>query len=99
MFEEQELFMENTRKTNGIATTVDEMFLSTNDVNSLYRYPVLNVQFKVENNTLVMKTEQELIYDYNNYKNGILKLNGNPNEIEYLYNYLIDSMKQNKERS
>lgn len=99
IIKEQELYFNLTRKNNKIDTTVDEMFMSTNDVKSLLRYPVLKVQFKIENNTLIMKNEQELIDDYNNYKSGILKLNGNPNEIEYLYNYLINNMKQNKERS
>lgn len=96
---EGQLFYNQNRTLNGVETTVDDLFLSLNRVDLLKMYPVLNVQFKEQDGVIVKKDINELIYDFECYKNGSLKLNGSSNDIEFLYNYLIGSMNKNKERS
>lgn len=96
---ENQLYYNQNRTLNGIETTVDDLFLSINRVDLLKFFPVLNVQFKEKNGIIVKKEVDELIYDFECYKNGKLSLNGSSADIEFLYNYLIDSMSKNKERS
>lgn len=99
MNREKNLFMNQNRVVDGNETTVDDLFLSLNKVELLNRYPVLNVEFKVQDGKLTKKNLEELTSDYENYKNGSLYLNGASGDIEFLYNYLIENMGKNKERS
>jgi len=96
----EELAFNNNRKLNGKSATINQLLLSANiPINFLNRYPVLNVEFKILDGKIVEKNIQEIINDYNDYKNGSLILNAKKEDIEFLYNYLINGEKKNKERS
>ena len=90
MKRDEALLMDDDRTINGVETTVDEAFsMFVIDVSVLQLYPVLRVQYKNVNGKLVAKTKEEILSDYERYKSGELQYNGTPEEIEFLYNYLL----------
>lgn len=82
MIKEIENTKDENRILNGKITTVDEIFdyieLSVEDLN---RYPLLNIEYKIEDGKVVKKDKEELENDYNNYSYN--------QEIEYLYSKLL----------
>ena len=49
--------------------------------------------YKKDNEHIVRKSSLELEADYNDYKNGLINWNGNPNEINQIYYNTIESFK------
>ena len=72
MIKEEKNMEDRTRVLNGNVTTVDEIFdtisLSAKDIKN---YPLLKLEYKIENNQVIKKSDDELIIDYNNYLNRI----------------------------
>lgn len=98
MKKEEKLINNQTRKVNGKITTVDELFDSLNlESDIVKRYPALDFEYKNFDNKLVRKTKEELLADYNNYKNSDLYQGQNQIVIDYLYNKLLEKV-QTQER-
>ena len=82
------------RVVNGEVLTVDEAFLKyVDDVKFLELFSILKLQYKNIDGKIVPKSREELLFDYDMYKNGEISLNGEINEIDFLYNYLINMTK------
>ena len=87
------------RIVDGVETSLDELFSTyVIDVRYLEYFPILNVQYKNDNGKMVLKSREELLSDYDRYKNGELSLNGTNDDIEILYDKLLKSSK-NKNNS
>ncbi len=94
MEREEKLFYDNERTIKGKSTTIDEAFSTyVTDVSLLNHYPVLKTEYKNHNGVLTKKSMEEIIEDYNNYKNGTLVIEGNPTAIEGLYTCLLGETK------
>ena len=84
------LLNDETRTIKGVQTTVDEAFsMFVVDASFLALFPVLMVQYKNNNGRIEPKSREEMLSDYEKYKNGELYSNGNPIYIEQLYDYLL----------
>lgn len=93
MKKEEELINNQTRKVDGKITTVDELFDSLNlEYDIIKRYPALDFEYKNVDNKLVRKTKEELLADYNSYKNSELYQGQNQIVIDYLYNKLLEKV-------
>ena len=93
MKKEEELINNQTRKVNCKITTVDELFDSLNlEYDIIKRYPALDLEYKNVDNKLVRKTKEELLADYNSYKNSELYQGQNQVIIDYLYNKLLEKV-------
>lgn len=93
MKKEEELINNQTRKVNGKITTVDELFDGLNlKFDIIKRYPALDLEYKNVDNKLVRKTKEELLADYNSYKNSELYQGQNQIVIDYLYNKLLEKV-------
>ena len=89
MEKENEKFEDRKRVFNGKDTTLDEMFNSielTDD--DLHKYPLLNIQYKIENGQVVEKSVDELDNDYNIYMDKTVNEN-EKEQIEYLYKSIL----------
>ena len=89
MIKEEKNMEDRTRVINGNVTTVDEIFdtisLSAKDINN---YPLLKLEYKIENNQVIKKSDDELIIDYNNYLNRIQN-DIEKEHIDYLYKNIL----------
>ena len=89
MITENKRMEDRTRVINGNVTTVDEIFdtisLSAKDIKN---YPLLKLEYKIENNQVIKKSDDELIIDYNNYLNRI-KNDIEKEHIDYLYKNIL----------
>lgn len=95
----QDLMINLDRNYSGIVSTLPEIFEKEiiNYPKVIREYPQLQFLYKVEEEQVLPKTLQELENDYQNYKLGILKWNGNSEEICNLYQQRIDLLRiQNK---
>jgi len=62
----EQRFQDETRTLNGKKTTVSELFdLIEKDVRLINDYPVLGLEYKIENGSFERKTDEELLADYN----------------------------------
>lgn len=89
MVKEQKNMNNRKRIFNGKEATLDEIFdriiLNTND---LYKYPLLNLQYKLDNGIVVNKSNDEIRYDYEIYLDGVVD-SGDKEQIEYLYKNVL----------
>ena len=76
------------RVLNGINTKVDEIFDGIElTIDELNRYPLLKIEYKIEDGKVVKKTKEEMENDYNNY----IASTGESKrvEIDYLYSKIL----------
>ncbi len=88
MKKEYENAQNENRVLNGDSTSVDEIFNGIElTIDELNRYPLLKLEYKVENGNVVKKTKEEMENDYNNY----LASTGESKrvEIDYLYSKIL----------
>ena len=89
MVKEQKNMNNRKRMFNGKEAILDEIFdsiiLNTND---LYKYPLLNLQYKLDNGIVVNKSNDEIRYDYEIYLDGVVD-SGDKEQIEYLYKNVL----------
>ena len=85
------------RVYNGKDTTVSEMFDSIEDkpLWILEKFPILKLEFKIENNKIVPKDLEEIIDDYLNYTSNKDYNSLEIKQIELLYDYIIKKAKNN----
>ena len=89
MVKEQKNMNNRKRMFNGKEAILDEIFdsiiLNTND---LYKYPLLNLQYKLDNGIVVNKSNDEIRHDYEIYLDGVVD-GGDKEQIEYLYKNVL----------
>ena len=89
MINENKNMEDRRRVINGNQTTLDEVFDSIKlSANDLYKYPLLNLEYKIDNGNVVKKSVDELQRDYDAYLQNI-KTPKEKEEIDYLYSRLI----------
>ena len=77
-----------TRVLNGINTKVDEIFDGIElTIDELNRYPLLKLEYKIEDGKVVKKSIEELQKDYNNYLESVQE--SKRVEIDYLYSRIL----------
>ena len=77
-----------TRVLNGSNTTVDEIFNGIElTIDELKRYPLLKLEYKVEDGKVVKKSKEEMENDYNNYL--VSAQESKRVEIDYLYSKIL----------
>lgn len=88
--EESKYIAFEKRKLNGNNTTVDLLFDSLNLKSSiLKKFPVLNFEYKQGEEYIVRKSKDEIEQDYLDY----LKEHGESEKVHYLFNKLINKLK------
>lgn len=89
MIKEEKNMENNSRMFNGHVTTVEEIFdsisLNMKDINN---YPLLKLEYKVENGKVVRKSDDELKSDYNMHMEKTVD-EGARKQIEYIYKNLL----------
>ena len=89
MINENKNMEDRKRVINGNQTTLDELFDSIKlSANDLYKYPLLNLEYKIDNGNVVKKSVDELQSDYDVYLQN-MKTPKEKEEIDYLYSRLI----------
>ena len=88
MKKEYENAQNEARVLNGNSASVDEIFSGIElTIDELNRYPLLKLEYKVEDGKVVKKTKEEIKNDYNNY----IASTGESKrvEIDYLYSKIL----------
>ena len=62
------------------------------------KFPQLSMFYKKDDNHIIHKSIDELENDYDNFKNGLLSLNGNPDIINQMYELEFNSLKDTKKK-
>lgn len=94
MQKEQLLLNDETRKSNGKTTTIDELFESiTLDYKLFENSPALKLQYKFIDEKLVLKTEEELLEDYEKLKQSEMYKEEYKAVIDFLYEKLLQKVK------
>lgn len=91
-------FLTNTKRLiNGNVTSVDDIFdeLIINNPKYLEEYPQLMFEYKIDNNLVRRKNLVEIHNDYDDFRNGNIKLNGNQYEINQMYIQKIEAFNIN----
>lgn len=94
---DKRISMNQNRLYKGEVTTIDELFIKViNSVNNkkvlLQENPSIFIEYKVVDGVVVKKSKEELLELYNGYKSGIYQLNGSKEEIDYLFNHLLNNL-------
>lgn len=66
-----------------------------NSPSVLNQYPQLSLEYIIDENIVRRKTRKEIESEYEDYLEGRLQLNGNPEEIEDYFNFLLSRTKEN----
>lgn len=87
------------RNYNGKSLLIREIFSESiyNHPEYFDKYPQLAFCYKKEENHIVVKTLDEIKQDYEDYKNGKLSWNGQPEEIDIMYQNVINTMQYAEE--
>lgn len=92
--------IENCNRTteNGESININELFVQmiTTHPEYIERFPQLYFEYKVVENIVIPKTLEEIKSDYESYQNGVLKWNGNQEEINNLYLNKIKELEKDK---
>lgn len=98
--EQNDDFIENGNRTteNNETININELFVQMIATHPEYieRFPQLYFEYKVVENIVIPKTLEEIKRDYENYQSGVLKWNGNHEEINNLYLNKIKELEKDK---
>ena len=95
MKENYENIKDENRVLNGKKTNVGEIFDNIElTVNEYKRFPLLKIEYKIENGGVIKKSKEEIENDYNNYL-ASLKNEFDRQQICYLYSKIMDEKIKN----
>ena len=90
------LIQHESRLFNKKEDTVSNIFDSLDKKSDIFeKYPLLKLQYKKENEKIIPKSLEDLLQDYENYKNGKALFEMSTEEADYLYKHLLKDLKNN----